>query len=65
MFYGVIWKPLCEYGVVQISDAALAVQLIYGARVLVEMYTLAEAGISTTFLLHLGLVNHGDFVDIE
>ena len=56
---------MCEYGVVQISDAALAVQLIYGARVLVEMYTLAEAGISTTFLLHLGLVNHGDFVDIE
>ena len=65
MFYGVRWEPLCEYEFLKISDVALAVQLIFGARVVVEMYTLVEAGTSTTFLLHLGLVNNGDVVGIE
>ena len=65
MFHGVIWMPLCEYDILNLSNVTLVVWLIYLYFIYVVMSTSDMDDTSITFLLHLGIVTHVDAIDIE
>ena len=54
IFFGIIWVPMCEYGILNISDVAVETLFLCGVGVPVSISSLAPVGTGPYLLIHLG-----------
>ena len=65
IFFGIIWVPICEYGILNISDVAFETLFLRGVGVPVLIPSLALVGTGPYLLIHLGFLPHGNVLDID